>query len=370
MLRILLVLGCLLISMGTSAPLIHAQYAAYTRPADLYYLAHDAQGVTQLWRLTPINPQPTALTAEETHVQHYALSPTGDRVAYIAGNNLLVTNLTNGDHHNVTTITTQQAPDPLNMEWKPVGSSINWSAENTWLTYHDELGIWIVPADASQPPRQIIAHHIPQTAEDVSSVRFYSHPRWSPDGAQLLVTVNLWEGVAYEIVTVATGSVTELHQLNNSHAAWTLDNRVMAWSAIDGYQSPGLYLADPANPAAAPIELVTPGTRVKNAVQTPDGALFIVRGTAPETEAQYDVIERAPAPGAPFAPLPGTTGGYVIKPQLLPQAQPPVIVGLLAATYDNYAMGGDLALLDASTGTITQIPTGGPVWDVQWGPLH
>ncbi len=365
--RHLFSLFIILISVGIALPIAHAQDAAYVLPADLYYLGHDAQGITQLWRLTPASAQPQALTAESVDVTNYALSPDGDRFAYVAGGNLFVGDLVGTDRHHVAQLVTQQAPDPLHMEWKPVGTSIGWSPENTWLTYHDELGIWIVPADGSQPPRQIVTHHIPQTIEDVSNVRFYSEPRWSPDGTQLLVTVNLWEGVVYETVTIATGSSTELHQLNSSYAAWTLDNRVIAWSDIYGYQQPGLYLADPTNATAAPMELVPPDTLVKCALQTPDGAIFIVRGTATDVDAPYDVVESTPALGAPFTQVPNTTGGYVIQPRLLPDTTPPLIAGLLDTTYFEYEKGGDLVLLDLGTGAVTPIATGGPVWDVQWG---
>ena len=362
MLRNLIVLFFILL---ISVPVTHAQE---TVPADLYYLARDAQGIAQVWRLTPANAQPQALTAESVDVTDYALSPARDRLAYIAGGNLLVSDVTGANRQLVTPIATQRAPNQLTIQLSAVGSSVSWSAENTWLTFHDELGVWVVPANASSAPRQIIAHAIPATDAEIAQVCFHLNPRWSRDGSQLLITAKVWEGLFYETVTIATGSLTQFPQLYSSDAMWTVDNQIVAWFlGGEDSQHPSLYLLNPANPAAALVELIPSGRWIKSAVQTLDGAIYIVRATSTNLDAQYDIVETAPALGQPFASVTDTVGGYVVNPQFLPQSNPPVIAGLLPATYENYEQGGDLALLNLYTGLVTPIPTGGPVWDVQWG---
>lgn len=329
-----------------------------TLPADLYYLAVDEAGIQQVWQLAQADAQPRVLTRESVSVTHYAVSPVGGRLAYITGRDLITADADGSNRLSVAQVDTQQA-----------GAGLDWSPEGSQVAYHDSVGVWVVPGNGSSPSRQLVGHRFPQANDDPVSVQVFLNPRWSPDGAHLLVTIGLWEGSQQGIIEIATGQLAELNAYT-SRAAWTQDKRVLSWSASMGYEMPGLFLSDPATPQARPTDLVTEGTPVADVFQQPDGSIVIVRPNTVQMGPQYVHLEIAPALGAAFTPMPNLIGGYLSQPQvMLGNDQRPVVAGFRAMTYnDRGAASGDLVILDLSTGELSRVPTHGPVSRVQWGP--
>jgi hypothetical protein len=98
----------------------------------------------------------------------------------------------------------------------------------TLVAYSDQRGLWILPADGSDPPRLLVQSQRGDDPQNmnVNEIRVYFNPRWSPDGTQLLIGIGFFEGSVLGVVDVASGEVTELGQIIASRGRWTADGRI------------------------------------------------------------------------------------------------------------------------------------------------
>ncbi len=351
----------------SSIPFVaYAQDSAHSLPAPLYFVAFDAQGMPQVWQFGQADSQPHQITSEPSGVHQYAIAPTGNTIAYLADSDLIIADINGQNRRTLTQIETEKVPSPVG--WAAAGSSVSWNVDGTWLAFHDEIGVWIVPADASQPPRMLIGHIIPQV--ESSDIRIYREPRWSPDGAQVLVKTHYYEGSAYGVIDVATAAYVETILVNDD-VAWTPDGRMMGWSSIMEYQSPGVFLADPATPAADPLALVLVGTPVHDVFQRTDGALFIISATSPDTPDQIH-IRMAESLGEPFVPVsnPISNSDFLPLELIVSDSGAPLVAGIIGDSPGEiyFAGDGEIALLDPSTGSRVNLGMRALVQSLQWGP--
>ncbi|MEP0762302.1 MAG: hypothetical protein HRF48_06135 [Chloroflexota bacterium] len=153
-------------------------------------------------------------------------------------------------------------------------------------------------------------------------------------------------------------------------AAWTDDGRVLAWASSWGYQTPGLYLLDPAGPAGSPPhELLASGTAVLDVRRSEAGVWYALVATSAEIGPQYVRVLAAPTLDGRYAPLAEGAGGFASAPQLgvAGQGEPLVVAGLRGMTYgEDGRAAGNLVLLDMITGQTVQVRTAGPVSDMRW----
>ncbi len=342
-------------------PIVSSVVGMMVLPADLYFLAPDASGVTQVWRL-PRDGALHALTAERESIASYGLAPDATRIAFVIGDKLVAARADGSARRELATLALQ--------EWRAPRPS--WSADATHIAYHDRRGVWVVPADGSSPPRLLAQNVALADGVTPADVRVYYDPVWSADGTRLLVTIGLWEGAIAGIVDVATGVVSSLGGVLASASAWTASGRVLVWNSAWGYQEPGLFLLDPGRPDAPPQSLFTRGAPVFGVQQDAGGRWHVLTARTAALGPQFLFVAVADSLQGPYQPLYGAAGGFAPQPVLgvaVPGQGPDVVAGLRAAHEGaGDGMAGDLILVDMSTGGTIQIETPGPVSAVQWGP--
>jgi hypothetical protein len=161
---------------------------------------------------------------------------------------------------------------------------------------------------------------------------------------------------------------------------WTRAGQIIGWSGFGGYESPGLFLADPAAPDGPAIDLLEPGTPVLDVIQSSDDSLHILRPNTAQQGPSFVRAQSAPAPGEAFSPpITDAPGGYINQPQLYATDtltdRVIIVAGLRKMTYSDQGIAtGDLVILDLSLDqgseiiSPVQIQTARPVSNLQWGP--
>lgn len=325
-------------------------------PAALTFLAPDAAGVGQVWYLAGDGAPARALTAGSDPVITYALAPGGDRLAFIAGQRLFVAGADGSAPQAVATLTLDF-----------ITPSVAWSPDGAQLAYVDMDGLWLVPADGSAPPRLLVAH---DRSGEPGSVRVYTSPRWSPDGARLLVDVGLYEGGVPGVVDAATGIVTELTGVFGGASRWTGDGRVLAWSAFWGYSTPGLYLVDPATPDAAPVTLLSSQFPVLDVIPGPAGGWLVLVASTADMGPQFVRVLRAETLDGPYTPLYDEgAGGFAEQARMVaPGGEWAVhVAGLRGLFWDEMGHpAGELVVINLQTGETVRVPADGPVRAARW----
>lgn len=329
-------------------------------PAILYYLAPDSAGIDQVWRLGPAQDavaaqgaMNVALTAEASPVRTYAVSPDASRIAYVVDNTLVAARLDGSDRRPVAVLALE------NMQ-----PSVAWRPDGAQVAYNDDQGLWLAALDGSQP--RLLVENRRTLESGPAGFRVYTTPRWNDDGSRLLVTIGLYEGSYLGVVDAATGEVIEFSGVGASRGRWTGDGRVMAWAASWGYQTPGLFLLDPANPTLPPQTLLDARHPVIDMAPGADGAWFALVTTTAEMGPQFVRVMRAPSLGAPFErAYPEGVGGFAQQAYLA--AGGTAAAGLYDVDWGSAGTpAGDLVIIHFETGDTIQVPASGPVHGLAW----
>ncbi|NLX11148.1 MAG: hypothetical protein GXY36_15990 [Chloroflexi bacterium] len=325
--------------------------AGVPMPADLTYLAPDQSGVDQVWWLPQSGEPARMVTDSAGGVSAYAVAPGGAQIATIAGGQLVAARLDGSDRRELASLLTENTLP-----------AVNWSHDGTQLAYHDQRGVWIVPADGSQAPRLLLQSQFAEI-----NTRVYLNPRWSPDGARLLVTIGFYEGAIQGVADVATGAVTDLQGVSSTRGRWIDDGRVLVWSAFYGYEVPGLYLLDPANPQAPPQTVLDESVPVVDVRQAGDGTWYVLAASSGGLGPQFLRLLAAPTLQGPFERV-YDGGGFAEGAQIVPpgDSTPAMMAGLRQASYVEGVLTGDLVVNDLRSGEQVQIAAPRPVHHVQW----
>lgn len=332
-------------------------------PQALTYLAADEAGVAQVWRLPPDGSPAHIVTAETAPVIAYDVSAATGQIAVATANSLAVTSLdTPGSDRRELAL----------LESESGGASLAWSPDASQIAYHDRRGLWTVLADGSQPPRLLLQNVLEEG--DVARIRSYFDPRWSDDGARLLVGVGFYEGAGLAVVDVTTGAVTSLANPAGARGMWSDGGYVLTWSWAYGYELPGMYLLNPAAPEEAPVQLLDDSFPVMDVIKAADGRWIVLYNATGLRGPEYVRALASRTLAGPFEPL-GDGGGFVELPRLAPSSEgvpaadgaPVIAAGLRHLTYDEVGRAsGELVIVDVTAGSTMRIRTGGPVWMVQW----
>lgn len=298
-------------------------------PASATFIAADANGIAQVWRLPQDGSRAVVLTSAPDPITDYALTLDEARIAYVSNSSLWVTALTeNAEALEVTQLGISENVRPA------------WSPEGNVLYYRDdqnsEAGIY--RADLSA---QTTALFLPDTAETA-----YSNPVAANGVAALLV--NCGDGLC--VVDTTSAEVTPLSI--DGVGRWQTGTQITALGRVmDGA---GLYLFDANTPPQA-TALILPllGTleMLDYRVINDDTARVIVRATNPGELRLADV----PLTGG--TPTLVANAGYITDPHLAPDGS--TVIG-----YTN--PGGALIVYDVAENRSRLIDTLPTVSDFRW----
>jgi hypothetical protein len=203
-------------------------------PQALYFLRQDANGLPQVWRLSPDGKALVQLTFSTTPVRDFDISLPG-RLAYVGGGSLVVYSLINS-----TSKTWWDSPEyqpdtyPHAPRWSPDGETLAYASDGVWLRRGEDIRLlYPDPVDSGQ--------------------RTFPYS-WSPDGHWLLVSQDREQGTTLAVLEANTG---KLVQLANAplccQAAWTPDSQGLFVANPYPQQGPsGLWWAS-INNLAAPL---------------------------------------------------------------------------------------------------------------------
>ena len=345
--------GALAFDWGPLSPPI---VAGKTLPTDVTFLAPDAAGVTQVWRLPASGAPVYPVTASPASVLAYDFAPGRERLAYATGDRLYVAALDGSTPRELAVLDLSEGRLPT-LAWNPDGRQIATS---------DARGLWIAAADGSSAPR-LVLQNIPFTADTTpAQVRSYAAPLWNADGSRLLVGIGLWESSTLGILDPVNGTLAALSVGNAIGSQWTPDGQIVTYAWTMGSPLSALILIDPAAPDAAHTLLTTASPTADLA---PDGVGGWVALIAPSAQIgpQFWRAARAAELGAAFEPLyaDALAGTFAAEPVVLP-GDPVWAAGLRNTTSTQNGTRGDLVIVDMSSGTTVQIQTTGPVGAVRW----
>lgn len=323
-----------------------------TLPADLYYRAPQA-GVVQVWRLPASGDPPTAVTAAPEDVTGFDVAADGVQVVYTSGGALWLGRSDAPGAEQIAALSSNvETPD----------ASPRFSPDGARVAYADG-GIWIVDLETRGTTR-LVVDELP-TGEEARLVQVYDRPRWSADGAWLLVRVSFYEGSDLALMPVpeviGLRSTPVTLDLFGADARWVDGGRAYAFGAGGAYSEP-LIAAVQAGDQPAVVRLSElPAADVR---PRSDGRLAVLR--IPPLDAGGPATVSLFSLGAGGGEAQAETGSLVLAaPVLAPDAT--LIAGLIQARVGEFGGWiGQLALADTSTGGLFAVEGAVDVQEIRW----
>ena len=342
-------------------------------PRPLYYIAPDAAGITQIFRLEPDGTTQSQVTTESGSVTDYDVHPLDGSVAYIANNQLLYANA-DGSERRI--LVDGGTVDPNNPFISTISSPV-FTQDGLALAYgYRGLQFYSFSTGESQLA-------IENQIDDVGGGLFvprelYWPERYSPDGTKLLITLGYYEGASSAVYYPETDALVRLQGgagalICCEEVEWSADSlSFYSASASAGMFSPGLWRVDA---ATGEVTTLIPGEGeggsfnvAREAYLAPDNQLYFFFGTVSSPEG---IFNRAPLQLVRSEPD-GVTGRTVLSErdfELLNEAlwEPDAnfVVVALAPTADVYQGGqAEIVYLDDTT-SVVLVPF---AQQMKWGP--
>src|SRR5215211_368800 len=299
---------------GGSATIPAPGGAVGSLPRTFYYLAPDSADITQVFRIESDGTTQRQITSEPISVNDYDVSLVDGSVAYVANNQLL---LTNADGSNRRVLVDGGAVDPNNPFINTIGSPV-FSPDAQTLAYgYKGLQMYFFATGDSD---LIIENQIDDVGGGLFVPReLYSPERYSPDGTKLLITLGYYEGASSAVYYPATNALVRLMGGEGAliccdDTRWSADSAsVYAANPTMGMFSSGLWRVDATTGEVTTLIQGDAGGGNYNvadeAYLAPDGQLYFLFATVPAPEG---IITRSPLQLVRSAPD-GVTGRTVLS---------------------------------------------------------
>lgn len=356
---------------STAAP---DSVSSNTLPHSLYYLANDARGVLQVFRLKQDAQTVSQVTFEVEEIQDYAVSPIDGSVAYVVNNQLFTVN---ADGSNRSMIVDGGVIDEVNPYVNRLSHPV-WSNDGQTIAFgYKGLNFYSVTSGQYQ---LLIPNQVEDQGNGFIFPQELIYPeKFSPDGNKLLLTLGYYEGASAAIYYPNSGTVV---RLNGEHRGviccdtteWTPDSSaIYSANPSFGMFAAGLWKVDA---TTGNVSTLFTGDFDTNPIQVadapllaPDGNLYFFYASAPNTG---DMANRPPLQLVRSAPD-GVTNRTVLRPELydlmnehLWSPDGSFVIITTAPTPDTY-YGGTPVLIytDPAKGSIG---LGRFAVNMQWGP--
>ncbi len=317
-------------------------------PANLYYLSPQA-GITQVWRLPAGGDPPEAITTTPTDVVAFDISGDGVQVVYTSAGVIYTALAGSFEATQVVALS-----DPTKT------GSPAFSPDGQQIAYADG-GIWVYDRATGQP-RRLVADRLPRAGNE-RLIQVYDQPRWSSDGAWLLVRVTFYEGYDYALIR-ADGTQTAPLMLNmfNSRAEWADELEAFLYYAGGTHGAPFLNRVQPGDPPTIARLVDLP---VIDVAQRDDGRLALLRVPLPGTGGPTSVQVYSLKPNG--TDLRAETGSFVMEQAVLSPGAG-FIAGLIQTRTDEAGVTtGRLALVDTKSEQVFVIESASGVRELRWG---
>lgn len=202
-------------------------------PVNGYFLADDADGVQQVWRINS-DRTPEALTAQDAEVTSFAISRDNNQLAYSADGAIWLFNLRD------------VLAEPIKLtDADSSTTDLDFSADGGTLFYIDAEGLRRIPT--TQDEHSTVGLLLLNT-ESVT----YRYPQYAPNMNALLIQV---ESNVRQVAFFDLFSEALLILGTYDNATWISDGRIIAWkNGVNGAQ---VVLIDPSIDPAGMVTLVT-----------------------------------------------------------------------------------------------------------------
>jgi dipeptidyl aminopeptidase/acylaminoacyl peptidase len=323
-----------------------------TLPADLYYRAPQA-GVVQVWRLPASGDPPEALTAALADVTSFDVSPDGTQIVYASGGALWLAGIDTPNAEQIATLSANtETPD----------AAPRFSPDGARVAYADG-GIWLLDLETRGATR-LVTDALPG-GEEARLVQIYDRPRWSADGAWLLVRVSFYEGSDLALMPVpdviGVRSTPVTLDLFGADARWVDGGRAYAFGPGGAYSEPLVAAVQAGDPPGVVRLARFPAADVR---PRPDGRLSVLR--VPPPGAGGPATVSLFSMGAGGGESEAETGSFVLAaPVLAPDST--LIAGLIQARVGEFGgWTGQLALADPSAGGLFAVEGAVDVQEIRW----
>lgn len=214
-------------------------------PHSLYYLSTDQDGRYQIWKLAPDGKEPKPITAEKFNVDGFDISIQSANIAYLTNNKIIISDL---DGRYIRTLV-ESEPDTGAQDWMIIKkvSVPKWSPDGSMIAYG--LNGLILSDPEGENQITVLTNDFTTLNDGYTIItEGYSPHSWSPDGNQILVNIQYFEGGSKGLYVPAERSFIRLSGGDLCcYAAWAPDSRKIYTAGRLYYFTSDMWVYDSAS---------------------------------------------------------------------------------------------------------------------------
>lgn len=258
-------------------------------PHALYFIAPDAAGISQLFRLAKDGQTRAQITFEPAEVEAYDVNWKAGQVAYVSNNQMLVIHWDGSGRHALLDGGTLDVNNPFVNKIQ----SVAWSPDGQTIAYgYKGLNLYAVATGVSN---RVLENQLRDMGGGfIVPDEMYWPDSFSPDGTKILLTLGYYEGASAAIYYPASKSLVRLSGAEGAliccgEENWTADSAAFyAANPQMGMYESGLWRVDASSGTVTAILPGDPGNNTFNfadeAVLGPDGQLYFFFANVPQSD--------------------------------------------------------------------------------------